>query len=83
MTLKEFLSNEVKIGEIVVIREAGYQVGMTRVDNEKLFIRSLSEPMLEFYDVVCYVHEKRDWANRDVLVVDIKPNTGADYNEEL
>ena len=26
MTLKEFLSNEVKIGEIVVIREAGYLV---------------------------------------------------------
>lgn len=26
MTLKEFLPNEVKIGEIVVIREAGYQV---------------------------------------------------------
>ena len=26
MTLKEFLSNEVKIGEIVVIRETGYLV---------------------------------------------------------
>lgn len=26
MTLKEFLSNEVKIREIVVIREAGYLV---------------------------------------------------------
>ena len=26
MTLKEFLSNEIKIGEIVVIREAGYLV---------------------------------------------------------
>ena len=83
MTLKEFLSNDANIGEIVVIREAGYQVGMTRVGNEKLFIRSLSDPMMEFYDVVCYVHEKRDWANRDVLVVDIKPNIGADYNGEL
>ena len=49
MTLKEFLSNEVKIGEIVVIREAGYQVGMTRVGNEKLFIRSLSEPKTVLY----------------------------------
>ena len=49
MTLKEFLPNEVKIGEIVVIREAGYKVGMTRVDNEKLFIRSLSEPKTVLY----------------------------------
>ena len=83
MTLKEFLSNEVKIGEIVIFREAGHQVGMTRVDNEYLFIGSLSGILLELYDVVCYSYEKREWATRDVLVVDIKMSTGADYDGEL
>lgn len=73
MKLKDFLLNEAKIGEIIVFREAGYQIGMTRIDNERLYISSLSDPMLELYDVVCYTHEKREWATRDVLVVDIAP----------
>lgn len=56
---------------------------MTRVDNEKMFVGSLSDHMLELYDVVCYEHDKRDWATREVLVVDIKPSTGADYDGEI
>lgn len=83
MSLREFLLNEVKVGEIVIFREAGHQVGMTRVDNEHLFIGSLSGILLELYDVVCYSHEKREWATMDVLVVDIKMSTGADYDGEL
>lgn len=83
MSLREFLLNEVKIGEIAIFREAGYQIGMTRVDNEYLFIGSLSGILLELYDVVCYSYEKREWSTRDVLVVDIKMSTGADYNGKL
>lgn len=72
MKLEEFLRNETKIGDIVIFREGGWQVGMTRIDSEDLFIFSLNPVMLELYEVICYTREKREWATKDVLVLDIK-----------
>lgn len=72
MKLGEFLRNETKTGDIVIFRDSGWQVGMTRIDSEDLFIFSLNPVLLELYDVICYIHERREWATKDVLVVDIK-----------
>ena len=72
MQLKEFLLNETKPGEIVIFREGGWQVGMTRIDNEDLFTFSLNPVMLELYDVICYARERRPWTTKEILVLDIK-----------
>ena len=80
MKLRDFLKNETRIGDIVVIREHGWQIGLTRIDNEDLYIYSLNPTLLELYDVICFEYETRDWATRDVLVVDILMNCGAMSN---
>lgn len=72
MRLEEFLRNETKVGDIVIFRDCGWQVGMTRIDGDDFFIFSLNPVMLELYEVICYTHEKREWATKDVLVLDIK-----------
>lgn len=72
MILRDFLQNETKVGDIVVIREHGWQIGMTRIDNENLYMYSLNRAILDLYEVICYTYERRDWAVNDVLVVDIK-----------
>ena len=80
MKLRDFLKNETRIGDIVVIREHGWQIGLTRIDNEDLYIYSLNPTLLELYDVICFEYETRDWATRDVLVVDILMYWGAMSN---
>lgn len=78
MKLKDFLLHKTKVADIVVIREGGWQIGMTMIDNEDLFIHSLNPTLLELYTVTCYTYDKREWANKDVLVVDIKRIQGDD-----
>lgn len=78
MTLRDFLLHETRVGDIVVIREHGWQVGMTRIDNEDLYIYSLNPVLLDLYDVICFTYEKRGWAAKDVIIVDIKMNRGGE-----
>ena len=76
MKFRDFLKNEARIGDIVLIREHGWQIGMTRVDNEDLYFHSLNPVLLELYKVVSFSYEERDWATKKVLVVDIKIDRG-------
>lgn len=76
MKFRDFLLHEAKIGDIVLIREHGWQIGMTRIDNENLYFHSLNPVLLELYNVVHFAYEERDWATKKVLVVDIKMNQG-------
>ena len=72
MTIKDFLQNKARVGDIVIFRESGMQVWTTQVDNEGLYIHRLQPDLLDLYDVICYTYERRAWANGDVLVLDIK-----------
>ena len=76
MKFRDFLLHEAKIGDIVLIREHGWQIGMTRIDNENLYFHSLNPVLLELYSVVRFAYEERDWATKKVLIVDIKMNQG-------
>ena len=73
MRLIDYLKENVSPGTIVVFRESGWQIGMTRADNEGLYLHSLSAPMLHLYKVINWGYEKREWATEDVLVLDVKP----------
>ena len=73
MRLIDYLKENVEIGTIVVFRESDWQIGMTRVDNEGLYLHSLSSPMLHLYKVVNWSYERRSWATKEVLVLDVKP----------
>ena len=70
MDLKEFLLHHTNVADIVVIRDNGWQTGCAMIDNEDLFIASLNPAMLRRKVRNSY-YDKRDWANKDVLVVDI------------
>ena len=70
MDLREFLLRHTKVGDIIIIRDSGWQTGCTMIDNEDLFIYSLNPSMLR-RNVRNSYYDKRDWANKDVLVVDI------------
>lgn len=70
MDLREFLLSQTNVGDIVLIRDAGWQTGCTIIDNEDLFIYSLNPAMLRRKVRNSY-YDKRDWANKDVLVIDI------------
>ena len=71
MKLGDFLKSEGQVGEIVVIREHGWQIGLTRVDNEGLYIHGINPLLLERYDVIEFGWDSREWATEDVLVIDI------------
>ena len=74
MILRDFLTKYGKIGEIVIIREGGWQIGMTRIDNEDLYLHSLNPLILDDYEVVHFATEQRDWAIVSILVLDILPS---------
>lgn len=76
MTVGEFLQKKARIGDVVMFREGGWQVGLTRVDNDGFYIFSLNPVLLNLYDVICYTYERRDWATKDVLVLDIRLSEG-------
>ena len=70
MKLRDFLLYKTKVGEVVLIRENGWQIGCTRIDNEDLFIHSLHPSMLD-KEVRHFEYADRDWLVKDPLVVDI------------
>ena len=70
MDLREFLLHYTNVADIVVIIDNGWQTGCTMIDNEDLFIDSLNPVMLRRKVRNSY-YDKRDWSNKDVLVVDI------------
>lgn len=74
MKLGEFLKREADVGDIVIIREHGWQIGLTRIDNEGLYICGINPLLLERYDIVQFGWDSREWATEDVLVVDILMN---------
>ena len=76
MTVGEFLQKKARIGDVVMFREGGWQVGLTRIDNDGFYIFSLNPVLLNLYDVICYTYERRDWATKDVLVLDIRLSEG-------
>lgn len=78
MTLKEYLKRYAKVGEVIVIRERGWQIALAQADNEELYIHSLHPRLLELYSVVNFEYARREWATKHVLVVDILPTTDAD-----
>lgn len=78
MTLRDFLLHKTSVGDIIVIREHGWQIGMTRIDNEDLYIFSLNPVLLDLYEVICFTRERREWAIEDVTVIDIKMKRGED-----
>lgn len=73
MTLREFLTRHANVGEIVIIRENGWQVAMTRVDNNKLYLGGLSPRLLDDCEVINFTYESRDWATVIVLVIEVLP----------
>lgn len=73
MTLRTFLKKCTRIGDIVLIRENGWQIGMTRIDNDELYLIGLSPRLLDEYEVANYTVEQRDWATVDILVVETLP----------
>jgi hypothetical protein len=80
MKLRSFLKNEARIGDIVVIREHGWQTAMTRIDNHGLYEHSIPSSFLDWYDVVQFGYEEREWATVDILAVDIKMDREAIHN---
>ena len=70
MRLLDLLLWHIKVGDVVLIREYGWQIGCTRIDNDGLFIKSL-HPDLLGREVKHYEYAERDWLVKDPLVVDI------------
>ena len=68
VSLAEFLLNKTKIGDAVIFRDSGWYIGCTRVDNEDIFIHSLS-PSLLIRDVKYIDYEECGWLTKKALVV--------------
>lgn len=73
MTLRSFIYQYAHAGEIVIFRENGWQIGMTRIDNDDLYLLSLNSRLLDDYEVVNFSYEEREWATVTVLVIDLLP----------
>ena len=73
MRLIDYLIDNVGVGTIVIVRDGVSQIGMTRVDNDGLYLHSLSNVLLHLYQVINWSYEERDWATKNVLVLDVKP----------
>ena len=71
MKLREFLLEQTEVGDIVIFQKGGWQIGMTRIDSEDLFIRSIDLALLR-REVRHYEYSECDWATQKVLVVDIR-----------
>lgn len=68
ITLNDFLLNKAKIGDVVIFRDCGWQIGCTRVDNEYVFINSLSHALLR-REVKYSDYEEFGWLTKKALVV--------------
>lgn len=73
MTLRSFIYRNAHTGDILIFRENGWQIGMTRIDSDDLYLNSLNPRLLDKYEVVDFSYEEREWANVTVLVVDVLP----------
>lgn len=73
MILRDFLKKYTNVGEIVVLRENGWDIGITRIDNDDLYLDSLHPRLLNLYEVINFAYEQRDWATKCVLFLDILP----------
>ena len=73
MRLIDYLVDRVGVGTIVIFRDGGSQIGMTRVDNDGLYLHSLSNVLLHLCKVINWTYEQRDWSTVDVLVLDVRP----------
>lgn len=69
-TVKDYLLYEAKVGDVVIFRDDGWQIGCTRIDNDCLFICSLNPTLLNS-EVKHSEYGERDWINGNVLVIDI------------
>lgn len=70
MNLREVLLLKTKVGDLILIRNRGWQIGCTIIDHEDLFIRSLDKYMLRT-EVKDFRYEKQDWTTKNVMIVDI------------
>lgn len=68
ITLNDFLLNKAKIGDVVIFRDSGWYIGCTRVDNEDIFIHSLSPTLLR-REVKYSDYEECGWLTKKALVV--------------
>lgn len=69
-SLRNILLKETDVGDLVIIKEDGWQIGCTIIDHEDLFTRSLDNSVLES-TVKSFKYEKQDWTIKNVMVVDI------------
>lgn len=70
MKLGDVLLHKTKVGDLVLIRDGGWQIGCTIIDHEDLFIRSLDNRMLDT-EVKDFRYEKQNWTTKNVMIVDI------------
>lgn len=73
MTLRSFIYRHAHVGDLIIFRENGWQIGLTRIDNDDLYLLSLNARLLDEYEVVDFSYEEREWTSLTVLVVDILP----------
>ncbi len=73
MTLRSFIYRHAHVGEILIFKENGWQIGMTRIDNDDLYLYSLNPRLLDEYEVVDFAYETRNWTNVTVLVINLIP----------
>ena len=83
MRLIDFLKTEAHVGDVVIFREHGWQIGMTRIDNEGLYEYSLNPSLLYQFNVVQSAYDHCDWIDANTLVVDISMDCGVNDNEHL
>lgn len=69
-TLEQVLLHETKEFEFVIIRDGGWRVGMTWIDPEDLFIRSLNNRLLN-REVKSVSHEKVDGLTEEAVCIDL------------
>lgn len=69
--LKDILLHRTDVGDLVLIKDGGWQICCTMIDHEDLFIYSLDNKLLE-KEVEEYYYEEQDWTTKNVLIVDLK-----------
>lgn len=70
MKLSDVLLHHATVGDLVMFKDHGRQIGCTLVDSEHLFMGSIN-PELLTRDVKGYRYKPRYWTIKPVLVVDI------------
>lgn len=69
-TVGKFLLKNTSVGDVVIFREDGWQIGMTYIDSEDLFQRSLSTVLLN-RDLKGFHWESIEWLGyKRCLVLD-------------